>query len=117
MMSVMRSGQIVSMKRKGAALFSVEEIPNQKQTAMAARGMMQDTDDFLVASLLKILSVREIDVVRCLLYGNTAKKTAKELFISPRTVERHLENIKIKLNCKNKYELVKKIFDILNSED
>lgn len=52
------------------------------------------------------LTTREEDVVECLLTGQTAKQTARQLDISPRTVERHLENIKEKLRCKTKFELV-----------
>lgn len=52
------------------------------------------------------LTIRELDIVECLLDGQTAKQTARQLFISPRTVERHFENIKIKLQCRTKLELV-----------
>ena len=58
-------------------------------------------------SELSILTTRETDVVECLLSGQTAKQTARQLVISPRTVERHLENIKEKLSCKTKFELVR----------
>jgi len=86
-------------------------------TAKQSQIGVADPCDSLSTSLSAFLSVREIDIVRCLLYGNTAKKTAKELFISPRTVERHLENIKAKFSCRNKYELVKKVYEILNGKN
>lgn len=50
----------------------------------------------------------------CLFYlvrGNTAKLIAKKMNISFRTVETYLENIKIKLNCKNKSELIEKAIE------
>jgi DNA-binding CsgD family transcriptional regulator len=52
-------------------------------------------------------SKREQDCLGLFLEGKTAKETAKVLNISPRTVEEYLANIKRKLGCKNKYELLK----------
>ncbi len=49
----------------------------------------------------------------CLIYlahGMTAKEVAKILKISPRTVESHIQNMKIKLNCYNKSELINKFW-------
>ena len=54
------------------------------------------------------LSKRETDVMHLLIRGNTAKQAAKKLFLSPRTIEDHIENIKIKTNCTSKSELVEK---------
>lgn len=56
---------------------------------------------------LPILSNREKQCAHLLIQGKTAQQTANELFISKRTVERHLENIKIKFNCSRKVDLVK----------
>lgn len=50
----------------------------------------------------------------CLFYlirGKTIKEIAKFLKISPRTVECHLDAIKIKLNCQNKSEIIEKAID------
>jgi DNA-binding CsgD family transcriptional regulator len=44
--------------------------------------------------------------------GMTAKKSAHELGISFRTVERHFENLKHKFNVKSKSELLEKIVDL-----
>ena len=55
------------------------------------------------------LTAREIEVMNCLLDGKTAKETARQLYISFRTVEKHFENIRIKLGCKNKQGLISKI--------
>ena len=51
------------------------------------------------------LTPREKECLSLQLHGKTAKETAKLLFISPRTVEYHFENIKNKLNCNNKKEI------------
>ncbi|MBA2657783.1 MAG: PAS and helix-turn-helix domain-containing protein [Tatlockia sp.] len=53
-------------------------------------------------------SPREIDILRLLIQGKTAKETAKILNLSHRTVEYYLQNIKIKANVENKSQLIEK---------
>lgn len=53
-----------------------------------------------------VLTEREMDCVFYLMRGNTMKRIAKYMNISPRTVETHLENIKTKLNCNDKADIV-----------
>lgn len=52
------------------------------------------------------LSVRERECMKYLLRGKTAKETSCHLKISFRTVEYYFENIKNKLGCFNKRELI-----------
>ncbi len=52
---------------------------------------------------------REFDCLQYLIQGNSAKETAKQLLISPRTVENYLENIKQKTFSRTKIELFSKI--------
>ena len=54
------------------------------------------------------LTAREQAVIKYLLNGNSASQIAKELSISTRTVEHHMERIKNKLNCFSKGELMQK---------
>ena len=42
--------------------------------------------------------------------GKTAKEIGKALGISYRTVEKHWENIKLKVNCNNKFKIVKSMY-------
>lgn len=49
----------------------------------------------------------------CLFYyirGKTSKEIAQRLDLSKRTIEKHLENIKVKLNCKNRSNLIEYAF-------
>ncbi|MBX9585811.1 MAG: LuxR C-terminal-related transcriptional regulator [Gammaproteobacteria bacterium] len=55
------------------------------------------------------LTHREAQVLDHLKQGKTAKETGREIFLSQRTVETHLENIKNKTGCKTKLELMSKI--------
>ena len=57
------------------------------------------------ANSASCLTKREINVAVCLLQGKTAKETGKKLYISPRTVEQYIENMREKFNCKNKVQL------------
>jgi DNA-binding CsgD family transcriptional regulator len=55
------------------------------------------------------ITQREIGCIIHLLQDKTAKETAQLLNLSHRTVESYIDNIKIKLNCDNKVELVRKL--------
>lgn len=55
------------------------------------------------------LTPRERDCLEYLLVGKSAKETAQVLKLSFRTVETHLENLRIKTTCRTKIELIAKI--------
>ena len=50
------------------------------------------------------LSRRELEVMRLVALGRTNREIARELFLSPRTVDMHVRNILSKLNCKTRTE-------------
>ena len=61
----------------------------------------------LVTSDIKIrFSDRELDCIEGLFKGKTMKGIASVFKISPRTVETHLRNIKWKLKCNYKSEII-----------
>ena len=49
---------------------------------------------------------REIDVLSCLRYNRGEKKIAEMLDISPRTVETHISNIKMKLSGRSRDQII-----------
>ncbi len=55
------------------------------------------------------LTVRELDCIDWTLMDKTAKEIANILNISARTIEDYLNNIRHKLNCQTKLELIKKV--------
>jgi DNA-binding NarL/FixJ family response regulator len=55
---------------------------------------------------VKILSARELEIIRFIKKGFSSKQIAKELFISAKTVEVHRYNILKKLNLRNTASLV-----------
>lgn len=52
------------------------------------------------------LTKREAEVLRCAVLGYSAKRTAKFLNISYRTVESYLDILKLKLKCDSKGQLI-----------
>lgn len=54
---------------------------------------------------------REAECMVWLLKGKTISRVAMELGLSPRTVEFYLKNMKVKLGCRTKFELVEKVLD------
>jgi DNA-binding CsgD family transcriptional regulator len=57
------------------------------------------------------LSKREQEILALLVRGNSAKRISFYLNISPRTVEHHVEHIKLKTKCFSKFEVIDKFFD------
>ena len=54
----------------------------------------------------RCLTKRETEVIRYLVMGYTAKKTAKQLSLSYRTVESYIESIKGKFHCYKKSDII-----------
>ena len=52
------------------------------------------------------LTLREHEIVELSALGFSAKEIAQKLAIAPRTVERHLENCRLKLHARNRTHLV-----------
>jgi DNA-binding NarL/FixJ family response regulator len=50
------------------------------------------------------LSRRELEVMRLVAVGRTNREIARELFLSPRTVDMHVRNILAKLGCRTRTE-------------
>jgi len=59
-----------------------------------------------IGNQTEYLTRREYDVLKNLLKGYTAKKIAKNLLLSPRTIEGYIENLKTKLQCSSKYHII-----------
>jgi DNA-binding CsgD family transcriptional regulator len=62
------------------------------------RNCLKSFDREEYQKILKDLTKRETEVLSCIGKGFTMKETADKLFISYRTVETHLDNIKLKLD-------------------
>lgn len=52
------------------------------------------------------LTNRESEVLRLVAYGLSAKRVAMELQIAPCTVERHIENVRLKTRTRNRAHMI-----------
>lgn len=60
----------------------------------------------------RILSAREIEVLKLIVQGFSAREVAEELSLSTRTVERHLDNVRSKLRARNRPHLVRQAIEL-----
>jgi DNA-binding CsgD family transcriptional regulator len=63
---------------------------------------MNDQPDISIDWLTK----REIEILRAIALGLSAKEVAKQLKIAPRTVERHIDHIRLKTRTRNRSHMV-----------
>jgi LuxR family transcriptional regulator, transcriptional regulator of spore coat protein len=53
-----------------------------------------------------LLTAREQQVLELIANGLSAKEVAQEIDIAPRTVERHIENVRLKIRARNRTHMV-----------
>lgn len=58
-----------------------------------------------------LFSKRELECIKYILAGKNMREIAEQLFISPRTVETHIENMKNKFGCYKKSELIANLLE------
>jgi len=88
-------------------------------TSIAAlkNGKNKGSDNIAQSSLSKFeqncklfhLTSREVEIARLILRGKTYKNIGKQLFISEKTVTKHIQNIFAKIDVCNKVELINKL--------
>jgi len=57
-------------------------------------------------------SEREQEVIYYLLRGYTAKETGHKIYLSPKTIEYHIAQLKNKCHCNSKSSLIEKLIDL-----
>jgi DNA-binding CsgD family transcriptional regulator len=92
----------------GFAISLVEGMINKNMQASHFKRKIALLDNFGKIDL----SVRELEVLKQILRGSSAKQSAKALKLSYRTVEYYIENLKSLFNCNSKQELIEKCFEI-----
>jgi len=58
------------------------------------------------------LTRRETEVVRLVAVGRTNREIAQELFLSPRTVDMHVQNILLKLDCRSRADAARRATEL-----
>lgn len=59
-----------------------------------------------------LLTLREQQVLEFVANGLSAKEVAQEIDIAPRTVERHIENVRLKIRARNRTHMVTLAMDL-----
>jgi DNA-binding NarL/FixJ family response regulator len=86
-------------------VYQGEEYFAEEIQKIIIRSLMQNANP--QKSKFDSLSNRELELLKLIVEGKSNKDIADELFISIRTVESHKNHIMIKLDMKNKIELIK----------
>ena len=79
-------------------------------------GLLNPTQVLMTTSEKSQLTKRQLQCAQLLIQGKTTKEIARQINLSPRTVEHYLEHLKDKFNCRNKTELVIKLTELLNNQ-
>ncbi len=58
------------------------------------------------------LTRRETEVVRLVAVGRTNREIARELFLSPRTIDMHVQNILLKLDCRSRADAARRATEL-----
>ncbi len=54
------------------------------------------------------LTDREVEILELAAHGLTSKEIAQRITIAPRTVERHIENARLKMRARNRVHMISK---------
>jgi DNA-binding NarL/FixJ family response regulator len=79
----------------------------QSLSSMIYRSYKRKIKELKEIHAMPVITDREKEIIRCLSDGLGFKEIGEQLFISPRTVENHKNNLLQKLELKNTIELVK----------
>jgi DNA-binding CsgD family transcriptional regulator/tetratricopeptide (TPR) repeat protein len=127
--------EALACRRAAAALLRTGDLPAAKDLLLAARssaerlGTRPLLDDCEAAlrdlgtnsparsarrqpGTLAGLTARELDVMLLVAGGNTSREVGAALFISPRTVEMHVQGCLLKLGCRTRAEAVRKLTEL-----
>lgn len=83
---------------------------------MTRLGLIRTTYQQTKTSADNPFTTRERQILQHLVCGMSAKIIADRLIISRRTVEHHIENMKAKLNCPTKYDLINRCAKYLHDK-
>jgi DNA-binding NarL/FixJ family response regulator len=83
---------------------SLGELGEQAERRLGRRALGQAVNGSLTR--------REIEVVRLVATGHTSREIARELFLSPRTVESHVSSILIKLDCRSRADAARRASEL-----
>ena len=98
----------ISKQQEAILKTSISNLKTQKQLITENTPITRNSN-FDQNCRLYMLTTREIEVAGLIAKGNTYKEIAKELYISEKTVTKHIQNIFGKAGVSNKVELINKL--------
>lgn len=98
----------ISKQQEAILKTSISNLKTQKQLKTENTPVAHNSN-FDQNCRLYMLTTREIEVAGLIAKGNTYKEIAKELYISEKTVTKHIQNIFGKAGVSNKVELINKL--------
>lgn len=98
----------ISKQQEAILKTSISNLKTQKQLKTEYTPVILNSK-FDQNCRLYMLTTREIEVAGLIAKGNTYKEIANELFISEKTVNKHIQNIFGKAGVSNKVELINKL--------
>jgi DNA-binding CsgD family transcriptional regulator len=91
--------QFFHLLEKNFAIKRIKLLDTKIATSDSLRQYLGNTQNVM-------FSKRELECLYHLCNGKTAKQTARDMLLSPRTVETYLENIRSKTGCSNKLAVI-----------
>lgn len=98
--------KLIHLEDKGSLSLSGEMIPTIGKVQNFIDQTVIKRFPLTTEKGIVFISKREAECVRHLSASKTVKEIAKAMDLSPRTVESYLNNIKSKLNCSSKLEII-----------
>jgi DNA-binding NarL/FixJ family response regulator len=97
----------VAAAERGAV--TLQQLAEQKLRMLGVRTWRRSARSRDDGDALSMLTERERDVVRLVASGASNPEIAKELYLSRKTIERHVSNALAKLGARNRVELAARL--------
>lgn len=118
MLAAGASGYILKNINRETLLEAIMTVHNGEQylsSEISLALMKPSAEEIIIApkqpASLSLLTAREIEVLKCIAAGLSNTEIAEKLFISPKTVKAHRENLMKKLDVHNVVDLVRYAMD------
>ncbi len=105
--SLRRKNRDLELAQKNSAIQSYILRIKELEQKMKQKGTGQTDLDYKLKQM--DLTKREIDVLKLITEGYTNEQIAEKMFISKNTVKSHIKNIYLKLDVKNRIQVVRKL--------
>lgn len=103
--------QVLKQKKTSSVIANYSEQDSEKTDDLSPKPKTVFKKYFLGESYRNIyFTGREAEVMVQLMQGKTLQAAADTLNLSPRTIEFYVKNMKTKLGCRTKSELIGKVF-------